>query len=272
MFAAAPTQAAEPDVSGTWTGVTQCPLGRSALTVQVNGKAGTFRHSYSAANVKPKISRVTVRFMTGYQGLWIYFENPQNAEYHDGLLSADGRTIRMNGMGACSDYVLTRNGGGTEGKTSAQGPARAPAEVLATPQVGQPNGDAIIQAMTNEWITRNGVRLGSNSVRVAMPGMEMIGAVDLTFPPVQGISCQKRGPVAYDCRYISALKATLSPAAREVQRGSPLLGLYEALLQKVSSAPPVVRTHRFERGRTGWRSETYRRELAERAAGLNDEY
>lgn len=272
LLFAEPTEAAEPDVSGTWTGVTQCPMGQSALTVQVGGKAGTFRHSYLSGKPVPTSTPVTVRFMTGHQGLWVYFVNSQKSQYHDGLLSPDGRTIRMDGMGACSDYVLTRNGGGAAGQGSAQGPARAPADVVAPSQAGQPNGEDIIQAMTNEWVGRNGVRLSNSSVRVAMPGMQMIGAVDLTFPPVRGISCQKGGPVAYDCRYTSGLKATMSPTARELQRGSPLLGFYEALLQKISSAPPVVRTHRFELGRTGWRSPTYRRELAARAAEASDGY
>lgn len=271
MFAD-PTEAAEPDVSGTWTGVTQCPLGRLALTVQVKGKTGTFGESYSSGKPAPASTPVTVRFMTGHQGQWIYFVNAQKSEYHDGLLSPDGRTIRMDGMGACSDYVLTRNGDGVAGKGPAQSPARASPAVVGPSQVGQPNGDAIIQAMTNEWVARNGVRLSSSSVRVAMPGMQMIGAVDLTFPPVRGISCRKGGPGAYDCQYTSGLKATMSPAARELQRGSPLLGSYEALFQQISSAPPMVRTHRFELGRTGWRSPTYRRELAERAAETSDGY
>jgi hypothetical protein len=100
---------AQNDLSGTWAGATTCPLGRLDLTVEIAGMNAIFRSSgYDPSNGRAEDLPVTLRFMTGEQGTWVYLENAERQEYHSGLLTSDERFLQMGGMGDCEDYVLTR--------------------------------------------------------------------------------------------------------------------------------------------------------------------
>ena len=106
-----PTIASEPDLSGTWTGSTECPLGHVSFKVEIKGKTGTFKHSgFDAKNPKPEDLPATVRFMPDPDKRAL-LDITDRREVYEGALSRDGSTLHMRGMGACKDYVLTRMGG-----------------------------------------------------------------------------------------------------------------------------------------------------------------
>lgn len=252
------------DVSGKWSGATRCPLGPSTLDVDIKGKAGTFRQSYPSGTPAPFDTPITIRYMSGHQGLWVYLETKESGPYHStsGLLSVDGSAIAMGGMGNCEDYVLTR----TTSPTAQASAGHAPLGAFAPSKTGPPNGDAIVQAMTNEWVAFNGTRLGDRRVR-AVHGL---GVVDLTFEPAQDLSCREAGAAVYDCSFTHKVQMDFSPTTHAFGE-SPLMKILEPFIQKALDAPPRIISHRFELGRDGWRSSTYRRGLIERATQQSED-
>jgi hypothetical protein len=123
--------AQEQDVSGVWTGSTTCPLGASSVTVNVQGNKGTFVQSYTAGSPAPQSTPVSVRFMKGHQGLWVYFQ--ADGDYHDGLLAVNGRTLKMDGMGDCRDYVLVRRAASSDQAAAADDGTRPRTEAPSLP-------------------------------------------------------------------------------------------------------------------------------------------
>lgn len=113
-----PTIASEPDISGTWTGSTECSFGRVSFKIDMKGRAGTLKYSsFDAKNSKTENFPVTVRIMPGKQGPWVYFDNSDRQKYFGGYLSKDASTLHMLGMEDCRDYVLARTVDSTSGDT-----------------------------------------------------------------------------------------------------------------------------------------------------------
>lgn len=242
-----PSVASGPDVSGTWTGAARCPLGRVQLEVKVKGTRGTFRHSgFDPAAPRPESIPITIRSRSGDQGAWIYFDNGDRQEHHNGLLSGDQRMLQMGGMGDCADYTLTR----ITGLPGSKEP------VFKTSSGGTPNGDDIIEAMMTEiMIAKNGRRIGPRRIRLA----EDLGEMDVEFVPVRDVKCSTVGVAVYDCSFTPKLLMEMSPSMKQSMGNSIQQKMMQGMLDMANGAPARRLEHRFEHVNGTWRSSTFRR-------------
>ena len=156
------------DLSGKWTGKTVCPLGPVSFTVDVKDRAGTFSHGgYGPDKVHPTRFPVAIRTKTGWEGEWVYFEKPgQSARNYQsfgsisGLLSTDGRTLSVRGIGIgdCREFKLTR----------ATVPRSQPStSVAGHPKGREPTGEemrAAIEYLVGD-ISNPGITLSINEFR-----------------------------------------------------------------------------------------------------------
>lgn len=197
-------EASAADVSGSWMGVTQCPLGQLTVNVDIKGKTGTFRESYSAGNPAPVSIPVSVRFKTGHQGIWVYFETGN--DWHDGLLSGDGSSIRMDGMGDCRDYYLRRTRSPTDQASTGKGSAAPSKGVSAS---GIEPTEAEMRAAVERDLSGQGNASGApGELRVQNPA----GGMSVEIQDFEKLECspaQGRGRAGYDCRYLVTVRSQM---------------------------------------------------------------
>ncbi|WP_022960814.1 hypothetical protein [Halopseudomonas pelagia] len=112
-----PVFAAEPDLTGLWTGRTTCPLGAVDLEIEIKGKSAEFRHhGYGPDRQDPISFPVKLRFSSGWEGEWVYFADEEDSHKSwgsfNGLLSKNGDSIQVRdrtSLGACSQFAFTRS-------------------------------------------------------------------------------------------------------------------------------------------------------------------
>lgn len=108
--------AAEPDLTGRWTGRTVCPLGVADLEIQIKGKEGELRHlGYGPDRQHPASFPVNLRFNSGWEGLWVYFASEEDPHKSwgsfNGLLSKNNDSIQVrdrSSLGDCRQFSLKR--------------------------------------------------------------------------------------------------------------------------------------------------------------------
>lgn len=111
-----PVFAAEPDLTGRWTGRTVCPLGVADLEIEIKGKSGEFRHhGYGPDRQYPTSFPVNLRFKSGWEGDWVYFADEKDPGKSwgsfNGLLSKDGNSFYVRdrtSLGDCRQFSFTR--------------------------------------------------------------------------------------------------------------------------------------------------------------------
>lgn len=236
---------AAPDVSGTWTGATQCPLGRVMFKVDIQGTSGTINHSgYDPARQKSEHIPVQLRFMRGHQGEWVYLENRQQQKYFNGLLSGDGRKLQMSRIGDCVPLVLIRTGSPPAPDTASAGTAPgeigpSQAQMRAAIERGRASRAGGGQGPNKELRLENGV----SGMSVQIHNFEKLG-------------CERaRGRPGYVCDY-SITQGMQMYAPDRTAAGSAhadaVNKMMEVLTGGVSRSAKTNGSARFVQTRGGW--------------------
>lgn len=116
LMVSTPAFSAEPDLTGKWAGRTQCPLGVVDLQLEISGKAAEISHSgYGRTKQNPASFPLGMRYSTGHEGEWIYFDHATDPYRSwgsfSGLISADASSILVrdrSGLGDCRPFQFSR--------------------------------------------------------------------------------------------------------------------------------------------------------------------
>lgn len=116
LFSAGVSADEQSDFDGTWTGQARCPLGITAVTIQVKGSSGTLSHAgFGPERIGPLSYPITPTYVRDGEGSKVYFKAVKPKYYPfegiNGLLSSDGRHLevrRQAYLGDCEPFMLSR--------------------------------------------------------------------------------------------------------------------------------------------------------------------